>query len=435
MRIDQNLSMKQALFLWIQQQTGLHVTAANEDQALHTLKILASNSGEDQINYAASLIDGNRNPQPFIDAVTTHESYFLRHRKQMELAIEHQIKPLLNKGIRPRVLSAPCAQGEEPYSFAMLLQDHGILPREVQITAVDIAASSIQQAKQGRYQPFSLRKAPESFIQNHFTEQNQEYAIPLPIQQSVQFQRMNLLTDALGRLPSGFHIIFCNNLLIYFDTTTRNQLLKIFQQLLDPNGMLFFDPTEVPHVITTLESRIFNNITVFGAQSRRNPVAFTAVESQTSHHLQPTKSPRPTPNRRGEAHASASTAAKDPSPLSSDSEKRRAAEAAHRRGAHREAARLYAQLIADYPLLSSWARIGSAKLLFESGKEMEALEEVELALSSDEKAVRSQLTFPDKADAHALIAQILKSKGMDDQIEKHLKLIRLYQPQHPLLKQ
>lgn len=156
------------LFKWIKQQTGLHITAVNKEPVMLALRICANEAGMNQDMFAAGVMRGEIDAQSFVDQITTHESFFLRHKRSMELAIERVVRPLIKKGIKPRILCAPCAQGEEPYAMAMLLQDRGINPSQVEITGVDIAKNVIKQAKSGLYMDYSVRNAPQSFINWHF---------------------------------------------------------------------------------------------------------------------------------------------------------------------------------------------------------------------------------------------------------------------------
>jgi chemotaxis protein methyltransferase WspC len=442
--LNQSLSFKSALFDWLQLQTGLHITSVNEGPVLLALKVFSAESGESQDQYAASLIGGVCNPQPFFDAVTTHESFFLRHRRHMEVAIEQLIRPLLKKGIRPRVLSAPCAQGEEPYSFAMLLQEHGINPELVEICAVDIARSSIEQAKRGRYRKYALRQVPQPFVDHHFHRQGEVYQIFPPIQRAVQFQRMNLLTEAYLKLVPGFHLIFCHNMLIYFDHNTRLQMLGVFEQLLAPQGHLLVDTTEVPHVSEVFDGRSLNGVRLFHKSAATH--AATLSEPGSASHESPATTPKPPLQRREPVanrpppaaskrseRAPAAVPAAKAKRVTVD-EKRRSAEAAYQNKQFDEAIRLYDQLIDNHPLWGSWARLGKAKVLIDSGAEMEALEEAEAALSNKKMVAGVYLTRENEADAHAVIALVLMNKGMSAQMSDHLRQVRRLNPEHEVLR-
>ena len=91
------MNPKKLLFRWLYDQTGLYITANNEMQVLQVLKEMAFENGLTQENLAYDLIHGQLNPQAFIDLVTTHESFFLRHKKAMLAVISQVIKPLIRR--------------------------------------------------------------------------------------------------------------------------------------------------------------------------------------------------------------------------------------------------------------------------------------------------------------------------------------------------
>jgi chemotaxis protein methyltransferase WspC len=418
----------QPLIEWIQQQTGLHITEVNQQPVELALKVLSSESRVDEKEYVSRLICGEINPQPFIDTITTHESFFLRHQKTMRAAIRQIIMPLLERGIRPRILSAPCAQGEEPYSFAMLLQEYGIDPGRVEITAVDIASSSIQQAKQGRFRKYALRKVPDHFIRHHFHEEGGLYTVANPkIRQSIRFLRANLLTQAHTHLSPGYHLIFSHNMMIYFDHSTNQKMVRIFRQLLDQEGYLFVDAVETNILNDLMERDMVEGVRAFRKPAPGNKVATTQPQPPTPtvaparsvpHKRQPAAAPPP---KRGVNHSDT---------LSS---KRRSAEQAYKNKQFDEAIKLYDQLIENHPTWASWARVGKARVLIDSGAEMEALEEAEAALSGRQMAAGIYLTNDDMADAHAIIALVLNNKGIHAGKIDHLQQVAKFNPRHPVL--
>lgn len=429
-----DLSIKTPLYSWIQHQTGLHITQVNEDPVLLALKRLATESGQTQDGYAASLIKGMVQPQPFIDAITTHESFFLRHRRHMEAAIQQVIQPLLLKGVRPRVLSAPCAQGEEPYSFAMLLQESGITPDRVEITAVDIAEQSIQEARQGVYRKYALRQLSHGFTHQHFSQSGEFFKVHPMVRRSVKFVRMNLLTEPLARLIPGFHLIFCHNMLIYFDAPTRAQMMELFDRLLSDQGVLFVDSTEVPHVGPIFQGAEFNGVRYFhkhGATQKRDQTRKSTPLQQQDTGLS-IKVPTHSPIAALSAEKAKSVSA--PNRLKQVTDKRNAAEQAYRSKRFNEAIRLYDQIIEAYPLWASWGRLGKARVLADSGEEIEALEQAEAALFYKQQIAGVYFSKDDEADAHAIISLVLHNKGLKEKLREHLERVRSLNPSHEILK-
>ncbi|MBT7308338.1 MAG: hypothetical protein HN842_08970 [Gammaproteobacteria bacterium] len=377
--------------------------------------MLIANSKLNEPQYINQLMRGDINSQPFIDAITTHESFFLRHKKNMMAAIQHVIQPLLKKGIRPRVLSAPCAQGEEPYSFAMLLQEHGIDLTQVEITAVDIAESSIQQALQGRYRKYALRQVSDHFIQSHFTQHSKTYSIHPKIRHSVTFIRMNLLTQAHSLLTPGYHLIFSHNMLIYFDQPTCEKMTKIFNTLLHDDGLLFVDAVETSQVNTIMRKAQIGADSVF-------------QKGGLHHSHQPQNQSTKAPIHWNNSTSINTTAARSCLEIT-----RKSAEQAYQCKRFGEAIRIYDQLIDQHPAWARWAHVGKARVLIDSGNEMEALEEAEKAFSGSLKSNSHYLPNKDKADAHAIIAMVLNKKGIKTCQKEHIEQVQQLNPKHPLL--
>ncbi|MGB3297473.1 MAG: protein-glutamate O-methyltransferase CheR [Phormidesmis sp.] len=162
-----------------------------------------------------------------------------------------------------RVLSVPCATGEEPYSIAITLLEAGLSLNDFQIDAVDISAIAISKAKTGTYSPYTFRRqgyrqddkyfslsSPKDSIKSRRTAQR--YLIAQSICQSVSFIQGNVLDAELLNNRDSYDIIFCRNLLIYFDQTARDRTTLLLTQLLQPRGLLFVGRTEAALVDSTL---------------------------------------------------------------------------------------------------------------------------------------------------------------------------------------
>lgn len=371
--------------------------------------------------FAAGLMRGEIDAQSFIDQITTHESFFLRHKRSMELAVERVVRPLIKKGIKPRILSAPCAQGEEPYAMAMLLQDRGINPSQVEITGVDIAENAIKQAKSGLYMDYSVRKAPQSFINGHFKRMaDGKLQVHPAVKKAVKFIRINLLTQADAFLVQGFHIIFCHNLLIYFDDKARLNLLTILDRLLHHDGWLFVDATEAPYVHPVFKKQEGQGFTKKNKnyKSQAKPLSSIPVKKQQFPQYNKTIS------------SSAITKDKNICGTNAGDKYLRAGEA-YREKLFDESIGLYEQLIKNHPLWIARARLGKAKILLDCGEKMAAMEEADLVLNG---AGNYTLDNNDRLDAHIIMAIVLKDKRMISNMEAHKKQIEILSPNHELLR-
>ena len=184
--------------------------------------------------------------QELIEAVVVPETWFFRDQEAFTVLtrlVLHEWLP--NHPIDPlRLLSGPCCTGEEPYSMAMALLDAG-LPRErLQVDAVDISTRALSRARQGVYGQNSFRGEQLSFRDRHFETIESGYRLQEWVRQIVRFSSTNLMSSEFGTDICSYDVIFCRNVLIYFDHNTQQQVLKKMNGLLKPEGLLFVGPAE-----------------------------------------------------------------------------------------------------------------------------------------------------------------------------------------------
>ena len=145
-----------------------------------------------------------------------------------------------------RILSIPCAGGEEPYSIAMALMDAAVPRSATLIEAIDLSEVALSRARRGRYTRNAFRGAELGFRERHFTQDGNEYQISQLLRDHVSFSQGNLLSiDAMGN-AGRYDIVFCRNLLIYFDDATTATAIAKLRLLLAEDGMLFAGYAEVP---------------------------------------------------------------------------------------------------------------------------------------------------------------------------------------------
>ncbi|MFT5759574.1 MAG: chemotaxis protein methyltransferase WspC [Alteromonadaceae bacterium] len=231
---------------WVKDLISLDITAYNEKVFALTLAQHARTCGLAVDQYCQKLMAGQLPIQPFIDAVTTHESFFFRHKSAMKFIIQSLLPPLMNKANKVNVLSLPCAQGEEPWSLAIMMAEHNIPLDRVNIYATDIAESSITKAKKGHYSSYALHKVTDSQKEKYFILMpDGTYSLARAIRKfEVLFQRQNLFNPLSADFPVCFDIIFCQNLLMYFNKEDQQRALTILASYLAPDGWLFIDPAE-----------------------------------------------------------------------------------------------------------------------------------------------------------------------------------------------
>ncbi len=189
-------------------------------------------------SYFDLLLCSEQELEELLELVLVNESWFFRDSKPM-LALAHRwLEHRPDPGRPVRLLSLPCASGEEPYSLAMALLDVNHLPHSFEIDAVDISASALRRARAGVYGPHSFRSRDLSFRERHFQATPEGFRINPATRARVRFIKANLLHDPLPVMPRTYDVVFCRNLLIYLDEDARRKALGRLTGLLTPTGQL-----------------------------------------------------------------------------------------------------------------------------------------------------------------------------------------------------
>ena len=142
-----------------------------------------------------------------------------------------------------RLLSVPCATGEEPYSMAMALLDAGFPESALRIDAVDISTRALARAQRAVYGRNSFRGSDLAFRDRYFVETAGGHSPVDAVRRPVRFRHGNLL-DGLMAEAELYDVIFCRNVLIYFDRATQDRAIAVLKRLLKPRGWLFVGPSE-----------------------------------------------------------------------------------------------------------------------------------------------------------------------------------------------
>ncbi len=184
-----------------------------------------------------------------IDAMTTNETLWFRDNHPYSLLKDLLLPEIAkNKPSQVRIWSAACSSGQEPYSISMIVQEYlqsrpGSLPNKFQIVGTDISPTMLNSAKQGEYDSLALSRglSPER-KKRFFTQDGDIWQVKDDIRKRVRFNDLNLMNDfnSLGK----FDIVFCRNVLIYFSTELKRDILRRVSQVLVPGGFLFLGSTE-----------------------------------------------------------------------------------------------------------------------------------------------------------------------------------------------
>ena len=201
---------------------------------------------------------GGEELQALTNTMTVNETYFFREEYQFKCLVNSLLPEIVKK--KPvdstlRIWSIPSSSGEEPYSIALYLTEYwpDIAHWDVELISSDIDTSILKKARAGKYSERSVQHLPAVLLQRHFRRTHDgEYQISDDLRQAVEFSRVNLSEPADTRHYRGFDVIFCRNLLIYFDDLSRQKAADALYDALNPGGYICLGHAESMSRITSL---------------------------------------------------------------------------------------------------------------------------------------------------------------------------------------
>ena len=226
--------------------TGLTVSKSASDRAIRQRMELTGEVNRE--HYLAALTPEELTE--LVELVVVPESWLFRDQQAFHVAVDVVRARLArtSPGASPRpvrILSIPCAGGEEPYSMAMALSDAGVPHTAFSIDAYDLSPGCVARARSGVYGRNAFRAQDLAFRDRYFTHiGNDDYQIDAALRAQVRFSQGNLLTLDAGH--RAYDIVFCRNLLIYFDKPTTQAAIGRLAALLADDGVLFAGYAEVP---------------------------------------------------------------------------------------------------------------------------------------------------------------------------------------------
>lgn len=198
--------------------------------------------------------DAERLRREATEAMMINESFFFRDKAPYENFAEVMLPALLRAraaGQRLRIWCAAAAGGQEPYSLAIQARELAprLAGREVEIVATDLADEALTKAKSGLYTQFEVQRGvPVRLLVKYFRQEGDMWRIDPGVQAMVRFERVNLLDD-FARL-GAFDIVFCRNVLIYFDAETKRDVLARLAARMPPDGYLVLGAAETVFGLT-----------------------------------------------------------------------------------------------------------------------------------------------------------------------------------------
>jgi chemotaxis protein methyltransferase CheR len=233
-------------------------------------RMIALGSPSFGVYFAQLRADADGEVEHFINAFTVNETYFYREEHQLECLS----KDLLNERVRNkpaaepvRIWSIPCATGEEPYSIALWLLENWpqVDTHEIEIVGSDIDTACVETARAGEYEARALMRLSPDLVSKYFEAIGpSRWRIVPDLRESVQFTAANLIDAGETRRHGQFDVIFCRNVLIYFDDASRRMAAENLYERLKPGGFICLGHAESMSRISGLfEVRRFADAIVY----------------------------------------------------------------------------------------------------------------------------------------------------------------------------
>lgn len=272
---------------------------------------MASAGDPDLLAYAARVQRDPAERERLVEDVVVGESWFFRDRQVFDFVTDLAVMRAGLPGRGPlRILCAPCAGGEEPYSVAMALLDAGLAAERFAIDAIDVSRVAIARAARGRFSANAFRNADCSFRDRWFTSDGGHAVLDPAVRGCVTFAAANLVDESFAAGREPYDIVFCRNLLIYLTADARRRVEAVIDRLLARDGVLVLGAAEPP--ILKGDWIPAGAVSVFALRRGVRPAATVPAPP-------PPPTPRPRRPERAVAPAAPAPAADEPvAPLLAD---------------------------------------------------------------------------------------------------------------------
>ncbi|MBI2419754.1 MAG: protein-glutamate O-methyltransferase CheR [Ignavibacteriales bacterium] len=247
---------------FIYQQTGIYFQDNKkyllESRLQKRLASMGIQSFEKYLDHVKFGVDRSSELKYLYEAITINETFFFRNQPQLDALASTIIPEIMRQPMRAgrnkiRIWSAASSSGEEAYSTAIMINEF-IKPKfpmlEYEIVGTDINFAVVETAKKGIYKEYAIRNASPYFLKKYFKQEGDAYHLDPGIKRNVSFKILNLFNEAEMNAMLNFDIIFCANVLIYFDIKSKIKVVSSLYNSLVKNGYLFIGYSETLHGIS-----------------------------------------------------------------------------------------------------------------------------------------------------------------------------------------
>ncbi|MBE6062456.1 MAG: protein-glutamate O-methyltransferase CheR [Clostridium butyricum] len=226
---------------WVHKELGINLSAYKPEQLNRRINSLMTRVGIKSLEeYTKAIKNDSAQRQKFLDFITINVTEFFRN-PELFVELEKQMSSeLLTVNRNLKIWSAACSIGCEPYTLAMILKK--IAPSgNHTILATDIDNTILSKAKLGEYTKNEMKSVSSNDISKYFIQKDDKYYIDNKIKDMVTFKKHDLILD---RYETGFDLIVCRNVVIYFNNDVKQEIYKKFSESLKKGGLLFVGATE-----------------------------------------------------------------------------------------------------------------------------------------------------------------------------------------------
>ncbi|HXW68395.1 MAG TPA: protein-glutamate O-methyltransferase CheR [Dissulfurispiraceae bacterium] len=194
--------------------------------------------------------------QRLFDLITTNETFFFREPQQFEVFRGELLNQIITENVKTgrrdiKIWSAASSTGEEAYTVSIVLLEKTELGGfKKDIFASDISESVLASARTGIYGSYAIRNVPGAYLNKYFKNNGHEYSLSSGVKSMVKFSRANLMEEKDIRMLRGVDVVFCRNVLIYFDDKAKQKAVSNLYDVLRPGGYLFIGTSESLHNLT-----------------------------------------------------------------------------------------------------------------------------------------------------------------------------------------
>lgn len=240
----------QRLVAYVKQDVGIDLTQKRTlvDTRLENYLTTQGYSSLGEYLNIATMSASGKEHEELINILTTNHTFFWREEKHFEYMLSHVLPELHKKYANTRDLRIWCAassSGEEPYTLAMLNMEHFGIEHgnwDTTILATDISTKVLKKAQMGIYSADAITPLPDSYQRKYFDHRGEIVEVKDYLKKEVLFRKLNLVEPYPFR--KKLHVIFCRNVLIYFDEPTKKQIVDRMVDNLEVGGYLFIGTTE-----------------------------------------------------------------------------------------------------------------------------------------------------------------------------------------------